>query len=62
MANPKRKTSKGRRNRRRSHDALSRPASSICPECSEPKRPHNICAKCGSYKGKEVVQIEEAAV
>ena len=31
MANPKRKTSKARRDRRRSHDALKKPPGSVCP-------------------------------
>lgn len=59
MPNPTSKHTKHRRGNRRSHDALSRPAASICPQCGEPKRPHNICTSCGTYRGKEVIKTEE---
>lgn len=59
MANPKRKTSKARRDRRRSHDALKKPAGSVCPECGEVKLPHRACPHCGSYRGRDVIAVEE---
>jgi len=55
---PKRKLSKGRRNRRRSHDALRKPHLIPCPQCHTPMRPHHICPSCGSYGGVEVITIE----
>ncbi len=45
---------------RRSHDALSTPAVSTCPQCGEPKRPHYVCPSCGTYKGRTVIKKEEA--
>ena len=59
MAHPKSRHSKTRRNKRRSHDSLPQPNRSLCPQCGEPKLPHNICPHCGTYKGREVVKIEE---
>jgi large subunit ribosomal protein L32 len=59
MAVPKRRTSKARRDQRRSHHALSSPARSTCPRCKEPKRPHRVCAKCGTYRDREVIEIKE---
>ena len=56
---PKRRTSKSKRNMRRSHDALTPPALSECPQCHEVKMPHLVCPSCGYYKGKEVIQIKE---
>lgn len=56
MPNPKKRHSRTRRNNRRSHDALSKPALSLCPQCGEPKPPHHICPSCGTYKGKEVIK------
>ncbi len=59
MIVPKRRTSKARKNKRRSHDALSRPSQSSCPQCSEPKAPHRICSNCGTYRGRTVLQTDE---
>jgi large subunit ribosomal protein L32 len=59
MPVPKRRHSKSRRNKRRSHDSLTIPHLSICPECGEAKRPHVVCPHCGMYKGKQVIEIKE---
>lgn len=59
MPNPKRRTSKARRDRRRTHDSLTAPATSICPECGEVKMPHRACGSCGQYRGREVVEPKE---
>lgn len=53
MANPKRRHSKARKNKRRSHDALARVGTSTCPNCHERKLPHRVCPHCGQYKGIE---------
>ena len=55
---PKRKISKGRRNRRRSHDALRPPVLVTCPQCHEAKLPHQVCPSCGSYRGVEVIEVK----
>lgn len=60
MANPKHKTSKARRDKRRSHHALRVPGMSVCPNCQEFKLPHRICPSCGHYRGKEILTVEEA--
>ena len=57
MAVPKKKTSKSRRNMRRSHHALAASTYVECPNCGEMKRPHHLCAACGYYDGREVVAI-----
>lgn len=59
MANPKHKISRTRRDSRRSHDALSTPGKSLCTSCFEPKAPHQVCPHCGSYKGREVIRVQE---
>jgi len=61
MAVPKSRTSKGKRDRRRSHDAIVPPALSVCPEpdCGAPKLPHRVCPSCGSYKGRAMVEQDE---
>jgi large subunit ribosomal protein L32 len=60
MAVPKRRQSVTRRNKRRSHLALSAPNLDTCPKCGESKLSHHLCPACGTYKGREVVvQVEE---
>jgi len=58
MAVPKSKISKSRRNMRRSHHAVSAGPFNECPNCGELKRPHHVCAHCGHYDGREVVNPE----
>jgi large subunit ribosomal protein L32 len=59
MAVPKGKTSKSKRDKRRSHHALAPGARSNCPQCGEPKLPHRVCGNCGSYRGREVIQTDK---
>ncbi len=56
---PKRKLSKGRRDRRRSHLALRSANLTECPNCHNLRRPHHVCPFCGTYNGEEVVEVEE---
>jgi large subunit ribosomal protein L32 len=58
MAVPKKKTSKSRRNMRRSHHALKTVASIECPNCGEQKLPHHVCGSCGHYDGREVTAAQ----
>ena len=60
MAVPKKKISKSRRGQRRAHDALPANSYRECPNWGELKRPHHLCAACGYYDGREVVELEEA--
>lgn len=55
---PKRKVSKGRRDRRRAHDALKARNLVACPNCGEMRLPHHVCPSCGYYKGREVVDVD----
>jgi large subunit ribosomal protein L32 len=56
---PKRKLSKGRRDRRRSQDALKAKNLVVCSNCGEMRLPHTVCPSCGFYKGREVVTVEK---
>jgi len=55
---PKRKLSKGRRDRRRAHHALEAKNIVQCSNCGEMRLPHTVCPSCGFYRGREVVHIE----
>ncbi|MGD9124211.1 MAG: 50S ribosomal protein L32 [Desulfarculaceae bacterium] len=59
MAVPKRKQSKARGRKRRSHDAITLPNPSACPQCGEAKMPHRVCPACGYYKDRQVVAKED---
>jgi len=59
MPLPKRRHSKTRGRKRRTHYKLTAPARSVCPQCRVTKLPHRICPKCGYYDGREVVSVDE---
>ena len=59
MGLPKRRTSKSRRDKRRTGKRLSAPSLSTCPDGSEPVLPHHACPSCGSYKGRQVTSVEK---
>ena len=59
MAVPKRRTSKSRRDMRRTHQKTGAPSITTCAQCGEPKLPHHLCASCGTYKGRTLVETEE---
>jgi len=61
MANPKRKHSKARRDKRRSHDALTPVQTMKCDHCGEAKLPHKVCGACGYYKGRQVLAVRITA-
>ena len=56
---PKRKHSKGRRDRRRAHDALEETVLVACTNCGTMIQPHIVCPNCGHYKGREVVETKK---
>lgn len=63
MATPKKKVSRSRRNMRRfaAGNKLEVTTLVTCPSCSEPNRPHRVCA-CGFYNGKSVMPSRKAEV
>ena len=59
MALPKRKVSKARRDKRRTHYKLSPPTYTTCPQCKETKLPHAVCLNCGQYNERKVLEVKE---
>lgn len=56
MAVPKNKISKQQKRKRRTHFVLQAPTMAVCPNCGELVLSHQVCKKCGYYKGKIVVE------
>jgi len=59
MPNPKRRHSKSRTRKRRSHNALNTPEFYLDKDTGEPMQPHRIDPKTGIYKGRKILNIKE---
>lgn len=59
MAVPKKKTSKSKRNMRRSHHALDSVNWVEDAKSGEPVRRHHVDLKTGLYRGRQVVEARE---
>lgn len=57
MPVPKQRHTKSRRNRRRSHHALKPQAIFYCSKCKAPVLPHTLCDNCGTYAGREYIDV-----
>jgi large subunit ribosomal protein L32 len=60
MAVPKRKQSKSRSAIRRAQ-VMKQPIPHFipCPRCNEPHLAHRVCASCGYYKDRQVIEQKE---
>lgn len=59
MAVPKRKLSKSRSRKRRSHQSVKPKQLSHCPQCGTAVPTHVVCPNCGYYQGRTMVETEE---
>ena len=61
MAVPKRKTSKARRDKRRSNVwKLETPGIVTCPKCGAFRLPHRMCMEGMTYNGRSFGKVEAA--
>jgi large subunit ribosomal protein L32 len=58
MPLPKRRHSKTRGKKRRTHWKLPQPDLPLCPQCKKPKLAHRVCPVCGVYSGRQVIEIK----
>jgi len=58
MPTPKRKMARSRTSQRRSQWKSTPPTYAECPQCHQPKLPHRVCANCGYYGGRQVLEVE----
>ncbi len=56
---PKSRVGPRRRRLRRTHYKLRSVALARCETCGEWHRPHHVCPYCGSFRGVEVIEMEE---
>ncbi|MGC1273034.1 MAG: 50S ribosomal protein L32 [Planctomycetaceae bacterium] len=59
MAVPKRHSSKAKKRKRRSHNAVTPVALANCPQCHTPAPTHVVCPNCGYYQGRTLVETDE---
>jgi large subunit ribosomal protein L32 len=60
MAVPKKRTASSKRDMRRSHHAKTRQRLQPCPRCKQLLPAHMACPNCGTYKGREVINVTAA--
>jgi len=58
MAVPKKRVSKQRKRKRRTHYKAEVPDPNTCVQCGDPKLPHRVCPTCGYYRGEPVLEVE----
>lgn len=54
---PKKRHTKSRRNRRRSHHSLKKSKTIKCSKCGDFVIPHKMCNSCGYYKDNQIIDI-----
>ncbi|MBV54350.1 MAG: 50S ribosomal protein L32 [Candidatus Marinimicrobia bacterium] len=59
MALPKRRQTKTRGRKRRTHWKAKAPQLSTCPQCHQAKLPHRACPNCGYYRGRPVISSSD---
>ena len=58
MAVPKKRTSKQRKRKRRTHYKAEAVTVHNCPNCGDAKVPHRVCPSCVHYRGELVLEVE----
>ncbi|MBW2061225.1 MAG: 50S ribosomal protein L32 [Deltaproteobacteria bacterium] len=59
MAVQKRKMSRSKSRKRRTHYSQKQPTLVHCSQCDELKLPHHVCPNCGTYQGRQIIEVGE---
>ncbi len=59
-ATPKQRISSKHRGDRRAHQALKPVQLVECPQCHNMRMPHHVCPSCGTYRGRQVLEVKTA--
>jgi large subunit ribosomal protein L32 len=57
VAVPKRRTSRSNTRSRRANWKATAVKTVACPQCKSPHLPHNACGVCGTYNGRQVLEV-----
>jgi large subunit ribosomal protein L32 len=57
VAVPKRRMSRSNTRSRRAQWKARRVPTAPCPQCREPKLLHAACQVCGTYNGRQVIEL-----
>ena len=57
MAHPKKKRTRRQRGHGRAHLALKSKQTQACAKCGQQVLPHTTCLVCGTYKGRQVLEL-----
>lgn len=60
MPLPKRRHSRARGRKRRTHYTVTPLTVAECPNCNQPKLPHKACPNCGFYNRRQVYTPKKA--
>jgi large subunit ribosomal protein L32 len=58
VALPKKRHSKQRGRKRRTHWKVKLDNLAECPQCKQPKLLHRVCPICGYYDGRQVLETK----
>ncbi|MCD6131260.1 MAG: 50S ribosomal protein L32 [Candidatus Hydrothermae bacterium] len=58
MPAPKRRHSRARSRKRRTHYKIKLSGYAVCSNCGAPITPHTVCPHCGYYNGKPVLVVK----
>ncbi|MFA5020914.1 MAG: 50S ribosomal protein L32 [Patescibacteria group bacterium] len=61
MGLPSKRRTKTSKKERAAHFALKKMTLNACGKCGQPVMPHRACNKCGTYKGRTVLEIKSKA-
>lgn len=54
---PKKKTSHSKQGSRRANISITPAMITPCPQCHQPRLAHRVCPTCGTYHGRDVIDI-----
>jgi large subunit ribosomal protein L32 len=57
VAVPKRRMSRSNTRSRRANWKATAVLTVPCPQCKSPKLPHAACSVCGTYNGRQVLEV-----